>query len=176
MNHPTTQQLQEYADGVRPEQLELHLHACPSCRGRVEFIGNLERSLRSLPRESVPPEFTQRVMKQIGIRESATFGWSVVRNLAPFVALTIVLGILVAVMKLSGSPVPESVGQTQSIASTAAAKMSSALGTATQWAKTFLPFAFAEQSSGITVFALLFLGVVGMLDRFVIAPIFRKRA
>jgi len=178
MSHPTDQQLQELADGLRAAPVELHLRSCPSCRQRVERLHDFERALRSLPVDHLSPDFTQRVMKQIGIRESATFGWSIVRGLAPFLALMIVLGLLVGVMKYfgSGSSVTESVGQTQSMASTAAAKVSAALGAATQWTQKLLPFAFAKQSSGMTAFILLFLGFVGLLDRFVIAPFFRKRA
>jgi hypothetical protein len=175
MNHPGIQQLQEYADGVRSEGVERHLRSCASCRTRLERLHELEGALRRLPLENVAPEFTERVMKQIGIRESANFGWSIVRNLAPFVALTIVLGVLAAVMKFSGSGVPESAGQAPSMASAALVKVSAALGSATAWVQKVLPFAFPKQGYGITVFVLLFLGLVGMLDRYVIAPLLRKR-
>ena len=95
------------------------------------------------------------------------------------VALTLVVGGLIVMLKLSGvfggSNIGETVGQTKSLITSASGKISIGLTTFNGWLQTFLPFAFAKQSNGFTAFLLLFLGFIAVLDKFVIAPMFRKR-
>jgi anti-sigma factor RsiW len=180
MNHLTTTQMQEYADGLSEGSgYESHVRSCAECRMNLKRFRDLEKTLRRIPLERVSSGFTEGLMKQLGVRESSSFAWAILKNLAPLLALTFVLGVLFAVLQLSGvfqgSQVQPSVEATQSAYVKLGGSVSAAIGAFNGWLEKYFSFAFAKSSYGLTVFLLLFLGAIALLDRFLLMPMMRRR-
>lgn len=119
MLHPTTDNLEAYAEGViGPADravIESHLISCPHCENQVEELRSLIHSLFSLPRFAPAAGFVDRVMARVRIpqpwhaRASAalarllphtTRGWALA---AAMLALPIVAGATLVVWILSKS-------------------------------------------------------------------------
>ena len=113
MKHLTPLQLLEYRDGLRGDETELHLETCLECSEKLGVLQRVEDSVRRIPLEKASPGFADQVMKRLRVRESPSFGWTIFKNLAPLLALTIVVGIVGAALQLTGayqSPEVQQVG------------------------------------------------------------------
>ena len=87
MNHLTSDQLQEYADGLAENpEYQLHIRSCPACRADLKTFRELDRALRRIPLERVSSDFTGQLMSRLGVKESASFAWTILKNAAPFLA------------------------------------------------------------------------------------------
>jgi hypothetical protein len=118
-------------------------------------------------------------MEQLGIGEASPIAWSVMKNIAPIVALVLVTGIVYVVLKLTGSFEATGVGQsitaTQSVYNSVSNRISTSISTFNSWMKTLLPFLYAKSSYGMTVLLLVLFGVVAIVDRYIFAPMLRRR-
>lgn len=179
MNHPTMQQLLDYIDGLRKNEIELHIRTCADCRAKVHTITNMERAIRQFPFDEPSAEFTLRLIRRLGIRKSVSLGWIIARNLAPVVALSFIVVVLVLVFKVTGtfagSNIGEPVTMTETFVTSLNNSVSAGVNSFSLWMEKFFPFAFSKQNYGFTALVVVVLGVVAMLDKFVFAPIWRKR-
>jgi len=183
MKHLTLDQLQEYVDGFidpqRRNEIDLHLHTCDECGGKMKSLRLFESSLKNIPLERVGPNFTQRVMKQLKIQESPSIVWLIFKNLAPLLGLFIVIGIVYGVLKftgiLEGPGVGESITATQSAYNSVANEISTGVSVFNGWLKNLFPFLYAKSSYGLTVFLVVLFIIVALLDKFVFMPIVRRR-
>ncbi|MBI1805721.1 MAG: hypothetical protein HYR76_01565 [Ignavibacteria bacterium] len=181
MNHLTSNQLQDYADGVATDRndLEIHLRTCPVCTARLDALRKLETALRSVPLDRVSTDFTETMMKRLGIKESPSFAWTIFRNMAPLFALTIVIGIALMALKFSGvfqgSNIGQSIEATRSVYTSAGSSIATGVTTFNEWVGRYFSFAFAKSSFGLTMFLLAFFGVIALLDKFIFMPMSRRR-
>jgi len=67
--------LQENLDKKNREIFEKHLEKCESCRKSVEGFAKIEKSLNSIPKVSVPDDFSASVMERIYARKEKILGW-----------------------------------------------------------------------------------------------------
>lgn len=183
MNHPTPSQLQDYLDGLpgdfSREDIGSHLHSCVRCRAQVDALEALDAALRNVPPEQVSAGFTGRVMASLGVSESSTLLWKLLKNLAPLVALTLVIGIVAGVLGyfglFEGTQVEQSVIATQSAYTVVGGKVSAGIAAMNGWLERYASFAFAGTSYGMTAFLVAFLGAVALLDKFLFMPLMRRR-
>lgn len=89
MNHLTSHQIQDSLDGMLTNEAELHLRICPECQSKLNTARTIERTLHSIPLEAASAGFTERVMQNLGIKTSPSLAWTILRNIAPLVALTV---------------------------------------------------------------------------------------
>lgn len=183
MKHLTSDQLQEYVDGfIDPRhrnEIDLHLHTCDECGGKMKSLRLFGSSLKNIPLERVNPNFTLRVMERLGIKESPSFVWSIFKNLAPLLGLFIVIGIVYGVLKftgmLEGSGVGKSITATQSAYNSVATEISTGVSAFNGLLKNLFPFLYAKSSYGLTAFLFVLFIIVALLDKFIFVPMFKKR-
>ena len=179
MNHLTSEQIQEHIDGSTSSDPELHLRTCAACQSRVHSYRSIDRSLRSLPLEETSPKFTDRVLRELGLRSAPSFTWLFFRNLAPFLALTFVAGVLIVALKFTGKFDTTELGQTsaatQEVYKQLGGGVSAGLHAFNTWVGSYLSFAFAKNTYGLTAFIFIFLGAIALLDKFLIMPMMKKR-
>lgn len=180
MNHLSHEELQEHAGGRLPDEraalAQAHLRACAECTRRLGSLRTLERALRSLPLERAPQGLSANVLRSLGIRESQSWLYTLSMNFAPLVALLLVLTVVYLVL---GKPVMGAQSQTAAGESAGSllqlADRYSAVGvqSVNAWVGTY--FAFAKTSAGVTGFLLLFLALIGLLDKYLFMPLLRRR-
>lgn len=181
MNHLTPNQLQDYAEGVAMDRnnLEIHVRRCPDCMAKLDTIRKLDTVLRSVPLDRVSTSFTEKVMKQLGIKEAPSFAWTIFKNLAPLFALTLVVGIALVALKFSGvfqgTGVGQSVEASRSVYTSLSSNIAVGVTTFNGWLARIFPFAFAKSRYGLTVFLIAFFGVIALMDKFIFMPMIRKR-
>ncbi|MGH7553233.1 MAG: anti-sigma factor family protein [Longimicrobiales bacterium] len=119
MLHPTTDNLEAYAEGlIDPADravIDSHLLGCPRCENLVEDCRSLFHSLRTLPRFVPSPGFADRVMARVRIAQPwharagvlitrflprTTRGWALA---AAMLALPVLAGGILATWLLSKS-------------------------------------------------------------------------
>jgi anti-sigma factor RsiW len=183
MNHFTSTQLQEYADGYydteKSDELELHLQSCTECATNIKVFIRIDSALRKLPLDEVSTDFTQHVMARLSVKESSSVTWSIFKNLAPLLGLVIIVGIVYGVLKftgmLEGSGVGESITATQSVYNSAAAQISNGVSAFNAWVKNLFPFLYTKSSYGLAAFLVVLFIIVALLDKFVFMPMIRRR-
>jgi hypothetical protein len=179
MNHPTMQQILDYIDGLRENAIELHIRTCADCRTKIHAVSNMERAIRQFPFDEPSAEFTLRLIRRLGIRKSVSLGWIIARNLAPVIALSFIVVVLVLVFKVTGTFAGSNIGEPVTISETFVTSVNNSISAGVSsfslWLEKFFPFAFSKQNYGFTALVVVVLGVVAMLDKFVFAPIWRKR-
>jgi anti-sigma factor RsiW len=142
-----------------------HLTACPSCRLRFERLQELDAGLRAMQPEPAPAHFTARTMRRLRPGISSSFAWSVLRNVAPLLALAFVLTVLFGVFgsqETSGEGVPAYAPVLSRITSWSAE--------AGAWLDPYLTAdAVRLAASVVALFA-----VVGIVDRYVVMRLWRR--
>lgn len=180
MNHLTSQQFLEYTDGLFGHEIELHLRSCPECRQTLNGYKKVERTLHNIPMEKPAPDFTTAVMRQIGLNEASPFAWSLLKNIAPVLALALVVGITVTALKLTGmfegSEIAGPGSATQSVYNDIGHGVKGGMTALNNWVSTYMSFAFAKTSYGLTAFIVVFFIFIALLDKYLIMPMMRKRA
>lgn len=180
MNHLTQEELHNHLDGELASDIELHLRACASCQSKLKALQAIDRSLRSMPLEHAGPGFTERVMQELRVSASPSFGWTVLRNLAPLLALAIVVTVTLVVLNLAGVFDTGEFRQTGVVAKGVYDKVGGSMTTGIQafnsWISKYFSFAFANNTYGLTSFVLFFLGAIALLDKYLIMPMMRKRS
>ena len=179
MKHLTPLQLLEYRDGLRGEEAEHHLPTCQECSEKLRALQRVEDSIRRIPLEKVSPGFADQVMRRLGVSESPSIGWTIFKNLAPLLALTIVTGIVGAALQLTGayqSPeVQQSSQSAQSIYNQMSGRMATGIETLNGWLRDYVSFAFTESTTGLTIFLVAVFALTALLDKFLLMPLLRKR-
>jgi anti-sigma factor RsiW len=183
MNHCSPESLYEYADGIADavvrNEVESHCRSCRQCEEALRTIGVWEKILRQMPPEQVSPGFTGRLMQQIGTGETHSFAWAFVRNLAPALAFLCVMGLIVFFLKISGTfdttGLGETTAATQSIARNIGSSLSGGLSIYRKWIHTIFPFIFEKEGIGVVLLLAIVLGMTGLLDKYLVAPLMRRR-
>lgn len=73
--------MHDYLDGDLArediQQLQEHLHQCPSCQARLEALSRTDALIRALPQETVPSQLGERIMSSLpkSRRPSAWTSW-----------------------------------------------------------------------------------------------------
>ncbi len=177
MIHYSVAQLQEFVDGLaddrRAEEIELHVRMCDRCRAGLRAVRGFDRMLRRLPHDRPSPIFTARVLDALRIRESPSLAWTVLRNLAPLVALAFLAGIAILILRLTGSPVPQPSGVSDSITGPIGEAVSAGTAYLTRWLSTVVPF--ARSGYGLAFLVLIGFAVVGLLDRLVFLRLVKRK-
>jgi Fe2+ transport system protein B len=182
MSHPLEHQLQQFIDKSLDEDQEriisVHLLSCVYCTRRVRKLERMESLIRQSFTERAPERLRENVLKQLDINEAPSFAWKFLRNLAPLFGLIIIGIIVFAVFKYTGKlnePGIQSSLQTgQSVYTKMNENLASSVGVFNTWMRTYVPFAFAGKSGGLTAFISLFFIAIAFLDRFVFAPMLRR--
>ena len=179
MNHLTPHQLQEYVDGMLTNEMEFHVRTCSECQLQVDAFRKVERTLRKFPLEKASPQFAERVMQQLGIKQSSSLTWMLFKNMAPLVALTFVAGILYAALRVAGvfqeTELQQTTSLTQNVYNQLGGSLSSGVQAFNDWMAKYFSFAFAKNTYGLTAFVIGFFVVIGLLDKYILMPMMRKR-
>ena len=183
MNHLTLETLQEYLDGLTDDEtrgkIEMHIQSCTACSDEMKLLRSLDASLKNIPPEKTTPNFTVRVIKQLGIRESPSIVWLIFKNLAPLLGLVAIISVIYGVLKFTGSldssGVGESVIATQSAYDSVVNGISTGISAFSGWMKNAFPFLYTKSSYSLTVFLGVLFIIVALLDKFVFMPIVRRR-
>ncbi len=112
--------------------------------------------------------------EQIGIGSAPPFAWALLKNLAPVIALTVVTGIAIVVMRyfgvFQGSELQQSTPGAQSIYDQTAGYIAEGGRVFSGWGGIYFSFAFARTTYGLTAFVGCFLGAVALFDKHVLMP------
>ena len=179
MNHLTSAELQDHIDGGGREETADHLRICRECQSSLAQIRQIENALRMVPLEQPSSGLTEHVMRRLGIRQSPSFSWLLMKNLAPLLALGVTGCIIVFALQtfgiVRGESVQQSVAYSQNLYGTVGERVSSTVGALNLWLEKYASFAFARNSYYLTAFLMAFFGLIALMDKFVIAPMMRKR-
>lgn len=182
MNHLSEQQLVEYLDRTLGDadsrSVDLHLQSCIRCAQKMRKLELVDKLIRQSFVERAPSHLTGKVIEKLGIPEAPSLAWDLLKYLAPVVALLIVGAIVLAVFKYAGifdqPGIQSSLQSGQSAYSLIRDGVHSGAGVFSGWMKSVAPFAFVGKGFGLTAFLCFFLVVLGVVDRFFIAPLVRK--
>jgi hypothetical protein len=132
--------------------------------------------LRRVPLERPSPALARAVLARIAGAETPSWVYTLLKNVAPLVALMLVLVAVYAVLGSSGAP-----AQVQGTGESARSmfRLADEYGAAgirgfNAWCAAHL--AFAKGSGGLATFLVFFLGGVALVDRYILMPRFRRRA
>lgn len=179
MNHLTLKQMHESAGTALPAEIANHVRACPECRSRFDEFNLVDAAMKDMPPEETSPKFTESVMRRLGVGSAPSFAWMLLRNLAPILALAVVSGIAIAALNYFGAFQGSQLGQSTSALQSAYGKLGhqigEGVGTFNFWLGKYFSFAFAKSSYGLTAFIFCFFGIIALLDKFVFAPMVKKR-
>ena len=179
MNHLSLIQLQGVMAGDGTPDETLHIAQCAACSARIGELKRVDTALRSLPADRTTEEFSEKVMRRLGVRTSSSIAWILFKNLAPAVALLLVSVIAVVTLNyfgaFEGSGIGESATKLQSASGWLTSELSKGTAGLTQWLEKYFPFAFGRTSYGLTVFIVFFLAVVAVVDKYLLMPMMRKR-
>jgi hypothetical protein len=154
----------------------MHLRSCRECSARLGSVRAIDRSLRSLPLEKAPAGLSRDVLAKLGVPDAPSWIYTLLKNIAPLVALTAVL--IVVYLALGKSPGADAASGGSNESARGLLQMAeeyTALGVRAlnAWAGTY--FSFAKSSAGLAGFLVAFLAVIALLDRYLVMPFFRKR-
>ncbi len=183
MNHPGQLELIEYAGGgtapARSAEIAEHVAGCELCRNTCVSIRTMDSALRGLPLEQPSPAFTRNLLNRLGLRESNPVWWLFLKNLAPVVSV----GVVAAVIFTFGSAAPGGAGPSAGTslfdAGPVADSFRGGLEAFTAWsgdaAARYLSSAVGRDAIPQIAFLGLFLAGIGLLDRYVLGPLLRRR-
>ena len=177
MNHLSFQQFLEFAAGETPPELRQHLRECNDCRSRMKEFEKVEFALHQVRTDDTPADFTEKVMRRLGIGSAPSLLWTMFNGLAPLIALAVVSGIAVAALNYFDVFHVSGIQQTPSGLQSVSGKIATGLGggiTAfNQWIGRYV--AFAKNSYGLTTFIVCLFGAVALLDKYILMPRMRKK-
>lgn len=179
MNHPTWQELFEH-DGPGPgsaARIASHLASCDACRAAWRAARDVDGALRRLPPERPSASFDRALLRRLGLREATPLLWVFLRNFAPILVAGIVA---VAVIGLGGSGTSEpSAGRSLFDTELVWETSRGAVGAFVSWAGSlsakWLALPVGQDSVNLTLFLACFFAAIGLLDRFLLQPIIRRR-
>jgi hypothetical protein len=183
MNHLTSFEMQEYLDALlsvdRKKEIDDHCAQCSQCSATLRSMQRLDAALRKMPVEKASQNFTRRVMTALEPQKSSGFLWLIFRNLAPFLGTVTILVVIYYVLQLTGaydtSEISKSVAVTQSVYGTIHTTVAESFTGFSKGLKSIFPFLYTEGSYGLLAFVLVLFGLVALLDKMVIFPLFKRR-
>ncbi len=183
MNHPGQQELFEYAGGgtapARSAEIGVHLAACERCRNAADAIRRMDAALRSLPLEQPSPAFTRNLLNRLGLRESNPLWWMFLKNLAPVVAAALVAVVIITVGSAASGDSRPLVGTSLFDTAPLAGFFRGGLEAFTAWSEDAAARYLSSPLGGDTVFQIVFLALflagIGLLDRYLLGPLLRRR-
>lgn len=199
MNHPSLRELHDFADrtldAASAARVGAHLASCPRCAAEHRLILMTGEALRRLPPESPSPGFTARLHHALGLRQHVSLWWLVLRNLAPLVAAVAVAAVILTLGAPGGGlpggdGVPGGGSGAGSVTpapraplvdpGAAAGAIRSVAGRAAEWTGAVTARLVESTIGGNSLSQLalagLVLGMLALLDRFLLGPIFRRRS
>ena len=180
MNHFSSIQFQEYLDGVLDEtiskNIRLHLETCLECSAKMKSLKEFELLLRNMPLEHTSNKFTERVMSKLGIEETPHFVWEFFKNLAPVVALALLIGILYVVFQYTGAFQNSHMQQSSgSVYNTLTNTMRDGVAVYKDFTEKYLPFFYQRTTSLLILFSVVFFGAVALLDKYLLVPMMKRK-
>lgn len=181
MNHPSMEDLYEYADGQMPagdaRVVAGHLETCPRCRGEVESVLRLAEAVRRMPGESPSPSFTRDLLRRLGIAEPVSVWWIFLRNFAPVLVAVVIVFVVLTIVSTGdpGGNIQKGLfdygrveGALKEVTETAAGGLAALL-------KNALVSTVGTDSAWLAAYLVaLFLGI-GLADRYLFGPLLRRR-
>ena len=176
MNHLSDQEFDSLLEEGNPI-LSQHINGCHECSTRLRAWQSIDLSLRRVSVVQPSLHFTVGVMKRLRVVEPVSLGWTLMKNLAPICALSIVVGIMLLGMKSGGAFESAPGGEAVRLAREWNAEMSrlliAGIEFSTSWVNKY--FSFASHSFGLLLAIGIFFGAVGLLDKFILTPLLRRR-
>ena len=181
MSHPSRQELLEHAgrltDIRRAAEIDIHLRNCDRCRGAFRAMEAVEGALHRLPPEHPSAGVTRNLLSRIGIREATPLWWLFARNFAPILAAGIVT---MVVLSLGGGGGAEpSAGRSLFDAGIVRDAVGGAVDAFTAWfggiAAKYLAFRIGNDAMSVMLFVAGLFAAIGVLDRFVLQRLMRRR-
>ena len=178
MKHLTSKQIYELSTGMASTSLESHLRHCRECQSRMLRVKNVDAALRRGLIERASPSFTENILRQIGTRPAPSYTWTVLKHLAPAMALAVVAGIAIGVLEyfhvFQASELQQPATGMQSAYDHLASQMGEGVKAFNHWMAKYFSFAFAANSYGLTAFIVCLFGFIALVDKFIITPMMRK--
>lgn len=183
MNHPGQLELIEYAGGgtapARSAEIAEHVAGCEPCRNICASIRTMDSILRDLPLEQPSPAFTRSLLNRLGLRESNPLWWMFLKNLAPVFSVGVVAAVIFTFGSATSGGSGSSAGTSLFDARPVAELFRGGLEALTAWsgdvAARYLSSAVGREAIPQIVFLALFLAGIGLLDRYVLGPLIRRR-
>jgi hypothetical protein len=178
-HHLTDDQLFEHADALAGSDAAFaaaHLEGCAECRGRLASFRSVEGALRRVPLERPSPALARAVLARIAGAEAPSWVYTLLKNVAPLVALMLVLVAVYAVLGSSGAPAQGTATGESARTMFRLADEYGATGIRSFNAWCAAHLAFAKGSGGLTTFLVLFFAGVALVDKYILMPRFRRRA
>jgi len=183
MTHPTSEELLELTQqGTDPElsaRLNAHIAVCERCAALRSAMGRVEGALTSLRAESPSRGFERRVLRALGLKEAGSLWWTFLKNFAPI----LVAGIVILSIVAFGSDASGSAGgftgnsvvdgeKIRGVVSDALGGFSTGIGDVV---RKYVSPLFTNGSVPLTLYLVFLFAGIGLLDKYVIGPIFRRR-
>jgi len=176
MTHATRQDLlhliQSSVDPALKSRLNAHIALCETCAATYRAMDRVEQALASWPPESPSPGFQRSVLKKLGLKEVGSLWWTFLRNFAPVMVAGIVVGLVLAFGSDSTGDAGQFTGNIQRVVAGALADFTSAVGGII---RTRVSPLVTGGSSGMTVVLLFLFAGIGLVDKYIIGPMFKRR-
>jgi len=174
--HLSGNEIQDYLDGgltsdARAEA-EQHLYTCRQCRSLQSSLTEVDRALKSLPREQLDARFTRSVMSRLTAGQADSLSFKILEKLAYVFALFVVLAVLLAAFIFSGvidaRQVSDGQSRIQEFLSGSTSQMKSQVAAFSNLLAEYAPFVFGVGSLCMagTIFAVV--ALLAVLDRFLV--------
>jgi hypothetical protein len=183
MTHPTARELIEAAhsadDPALLRRLNAHLAVCERCAAAYRSMGRVEGALAHLKTERPSPGFERALLNRLGVREAGSLWWFFLKNFAPVLIAGVIVLVIVSFGSSSGGESGSIFGtslreteQLRGVLSGAAGEFSASIGNV---AKTYLAPLLGGGSAGVTIALLVLFAGIGLLDKFIVGPMIRRR-
>lgn len=180
--HFSREELNALLDGALSETQLSFMHGeldrCGRCRSMYRSLAAIDGALKKVKREGVADDFTETVMKKIGVAPQTPWIFRLFENAAYAFGLLIVLGMMAAAFILSGVIDADQVSSTQTVAQTTLSELadgfSAHTGTFSAWLRQYMPFAFGKGSLSIAITGTVILLFLGVLDKLVLRKYIHK--
>ncbi|TAK65410.1 MAG: hypothetical protein EPO24_02500 [Bacteroidetes bacterium] len=128
---------------------------------------------------NVSTGFTDNVMATIGVKDTPSFAWKVLTNLAPLVMATIILLIIAGALYISGAwnntEFSHAAGITKSSYQVVSTWISQGTHQLNTWLLKIFPFHFTNNGIMLTVFLLCFFSAIGLMDKYLFANLMKRK-
>ncbi len=183
MTHPTSQELLELTQrGADPElsaRLRAHIAVCERCAALQSAMGRVEGALNSLRAESPSRAFERNVLRVLGLKEAGSLWWTFLKNFAPILVAGIVMLSIVSygsnasgsAGRFTGNPVVDG-EKIRGVVSDALGGFSTGVGDVV---RKYVSLLFSGGSVPLTLYLVFLFAGIGLLDKYLIGPIFRRR-
>jgi hypothetical protein len=184
MNHPSWQELTGYAgrtiDDRRGAEIDLHIAECARCRDACRALEAVEGALHRLPVEHPSAGFTRGVLSRVGLREETPLWWLFLRNFAPILVAGVVAAAIIALgAGESGEGTEPSAWKSLFDAGLVGDAIGGAAAAVSAWtgsaAAKLVPITVGGDAANLTIFLVCLFAGIGLLDRYVLQPMMRRR-